>query len=162
MNALEMNWTPIKHFSPQEWPEGVLASMEADLIVTIDEIRRALPQDHALVPSPKRAAHIRTDGSPTSRHYVVDRLSDATDLFATWKTVYKIWMEVQRHPKVGGIGLYVDTWLGDSTVTRPMLHIDLRPERLLWVKSNEYVYLDRDPELFLSVLLDKGRVRARA
>ena len=161
MNALAMNWTPIKHFRPVEWPEGALENMEADLIVTIDEIRRELPKTHTLTPSPLKGAHVRLAGSMQSRHYALNRLSDATDLFANWTTIWKIWEVAQKHPRVGGIGLYTDTWSGDPKVTKPMIHIDLRPERLLWVKADEYVYLDQDPRFFFRLLAERGYARPR-
>lgn len=157
-NALQMNWQGIRHFKAKEWPEGALEHMDSRLILSLDMLRRQLPRDHSLIPSPILEGHVRPLAG--TRHSILnDRLSDASDLFARWDTVWAIWTEAQRHG-FGGIGVYIDTWLDDPGVTRPMLHFDLRDERLLWVKTGQtYFYLHDNPRGFFRVLSSYVRRR---
>lgn len=149
-----INFDAIKHFSANEWPAGALSLMEAKIILATAEIRAKLPADHRMKPSPLFAAHVRTSG--TSRHSTQNgkRLSDATDIFMfDWAHARAAWLEAQRHEDIGGIGFYLDRWMGDPTNITPMLHFDCRPERMLWVcKDNEYVYFHSDPRRFFTLM----------
>ena len=51
---------------------------------------------------------------------------------------------------IGGIGIYFDT-------KTPMIHIDMRPKRLVWLrtKTGEYVYKCNDIIGFYRVLADE-------
>lgn len=153
MKASELDWSNIKRFKPGEWPAGVLEHMDARIITVLSEIRDTLPAGHGMQPSGLAEAHVRHDG--TSRHSTQGgaRLSDATDFFMQWSTVWDAWRAVQAHPAVGGLGVYLDSITG-----RPFMHIDLRPDRMLWVRhKGVYTYHHRDPIKFFRVLADHGR-----
>lgn len=154
MNASELNWSTIKFFNRNEWPSGVLGHLNAEVVVVLDKIRSKLPRGHSMQPSGLAEAHVRhTHGN--SRHETKggQRLSDATDFFMQWNTVWDAWKEAQRHPQVGGIGVYFDSITG-----RPFMHIDLREERLLWVRhEGKYTYFHHDPIAFFKVISDHGR-----
>src|SRR5690606_22508547 len=123
-------WTLYPNFSPSEWPAGVLANMDARLIPAL---QRARTESGVRVkPSPVPGAHVRATGP--SRHSIQGgaRLSDATDLFIPggWSDALAFWQAAQRDPEIGGIGLYINRQWGGPM---PMIHIDLRPQRLLWL-----------------------------
>ena len=160
-----IDWPMVKRFDADEWPiidsgdhagDSVLAHMSPAVIEALVELRDALPADHVITPSPVWQAHVRYTG--TSRHSLkIDgvRLSDATDVFLAWRHVWLAWALAQRIQGIGGIGLYLDTHLGGQSM--PMLHIDTRPERILWVRhavqgEARYVYLHREPATFFSVI----------
>lgn len=155
MKASEINWGAIKRFSAAEWPPGTLEHMDASVITALAAVRDSLPRDHAMTPSPVPAAHVRHIGS--SRHSTQGgtRLSDATDVFMPggWKQALAAWQAAQRVPEIGGIGFYLDKWLGSPGNITPMLHIDCRPDRLLWVcLGNQYIYLHSNPEQFFLMM----------
>jgi hypothetical protein len=161
MKASELNWSQIRRFSPREWPPGVLEQMNASVIRELANVRSRLPADHTMTPSPLIAAHVRPQG--TSRHSIQGgtRLSDATDIFMHWNTVWRAWLEAMRNPAVGGLGIYLDTVLHGAS--RPMLHFDTRPERVVWVRyrptansSPVYVYHHSQPVHFHRVLGENG------
>lgn len=152
--AMDLNWSEINFFNAEEWPSGTLPHMSARLIYVLDEIRAKLPKGHTMQPSGLAEAHVRhTHGN--SRHETKGgtRLSDATDVFMQWNTVWAAWLEAQRHPEVGGLGIYFDSITG-----RPFMHIDLRPERMLWVRhEGKYTYFHHNPIAFFKVLAEHGR-----
>lgn len=136
-HAAALDFGELDHFSADEFPEGVLMRMEADLILGLNEYRETL--GHAVVPSPVLGGWYRLDGSVTSRHYAVNRLSDACDVFprcdirdALLVAMGCVWW--------GGIGVYLDT-TGPSGHPEPMLHLDMRPDRVIWMRyEGRYIY----------------------
>lgn len=141
----------IRHFTPDEWPAGVLACIEPALIGQLDELRERLGRP--VYPSPLAGGWVRFDGSPTSRHYAIDRRSDAGDVFPEGD-IRDAWLIAQALP-FGGIGVYFDTYYQHRPW--PMLHLDLRPERVLWarISRNRYIYPARggtERDLFFDLL----------
>lgn len=141
----------IRHFKPAEWPPGVLEHLDPALIGQLDELRQRLGRP--IYPSPLAGAWARFDGSTTSRHYAVGRLSDAGDIFPAGD-VREAWLIAQDLP-FGGIGIYFDTLYQNRPW--PMLHLDLRPNRVLWarVSRNRYIYpanSDAERDLFFDLL----------
>lgn len=131
------------HFSQHEFPAETLDNVSADLVFALDKLRDQFGD--VIHPSPLAAGWYRKDGSSTSRHYAVGRLSDAGDVFPQGD-VLRAWVVAQSIPEIGGIGLYFDT-NGPNGEPWPMMHIDLRPQRLLWArhkprvaKKSRYVY----------------------
>ena len=156
MKASQIKWSTIDHFSPGEWPVGVLDQMDSGVIFALDTVRNEAGV--IMRPSPVPEAHVRDSGA--SRHSTQGgtRLSDATDVFVwdSWEDALKVWQEAQRVPELGGIGIYVNRKWGEPM---PMLHFDCRPDRLLWVcrtnpttGKDQYIYLHSDPVLFFEVL----------
>lgn len=160
MKAAQLHWSQIKHFSPSEWPLGVLQHMDARIVLALASVRSSLPNDHRMTPSPIKAAHIRAEGSPTSRHSIANnRLADATDIFMhSWAHAYAAWTKAIAHPDLGGVGFYLDKTLAGSN--KPMLHFDCRPEKTLWVchkgpTGDVYTYLHHDPHAFFLLMASK-------
>ena len=140
-HALDRDWDSIKWFTPNEFPKGSLENIEAKLIYFLDGYRDLL--DEKVIPSPVAAGWYRFDGSMTSRHYAVRRLSDAGDVFPQCD-IRKALVVAMGCPWWGGIGVYLDT-TGPSGKPEPMLHLDLRPRRVLWMRVKEngkerYIY----------------------
>lgn len=163
--ATALDWSRIHRLTPGEWPAGVLERMDGRVIEALSDIRKALPDPYAIIPSPVGGAHVRTSGSVLSRHYVGDgRLADATDFFMQWDHVWLALQVAQQHPDIGGIGIYTDAMLRGQEGDYAMVHIDLRPQRLQWVAwrqdrdhPTEYVYLLTDPLRYHRILAERGR-----
>jgi hypothetical protein len=161
--ATELDWNLIPNFSPGEWPLGVLDRMDATVIQVLQQLRSALPADHAMTPSPLPGAHVRDRG--TSRHSTAGgRLADATDIFMRWEHAWAAWLAAVRHPKVGGIGFYPDMMLRGRRGDFAMLHFDCRPQRIMWVgwrrpaeTALRYVYHHHDPAEFYRIMGERGK-----
>ena len=127
----------IKHFKEGEFPKGVIHLMNPEILIALDILREK--SGVSIYPSLDPGGWARTDGSRTSRHYAVGRLSDACDIFPK-KDVYHVF-RIAQEMKFGGIGIYFDT---KKTYRQPgpMLHIDLRPNRILWARDigGKYIY----------------------
>lgn len=132
----------LNHFTADEWPAGVLHRMQPALIVQLDALRERLGQP--IHPSPLPDGWARTTGSTTSRHYAVNRLSDAGDVFPEGD-IRDAWLAACGIRAFGGIGVYFDTHFRGRPW--PMLHVDLRPgERIMWARiGGRYVYPHRSP-----------------
>ena len=106
-----------------------LSKVDAALIHQLQFLRKR--SGVPLIPSPAHGAWSRTWGSHGSRHYAVDRLSDAGDLFPERDRLMEVWLYAVQMQEFGGIGLYFDTKGPDGKLW-PMIHLDLRPGRLFW------------------------------
>ncbi len=162
MRAENLDFSRLRYFDRNEFPGDVLDHMEALIILLLNKLRNGLPAGYSIYPSPVERAHVRQEES-SSRHSTMcgKRLSDATDFFMCWEHIFLAWQEAQRIVEIGGIGLYLDTRYQSKTM--PMMHIDARDERLLWVsiqkeKERIYVYHHIDPIKFHAVI---GSVHAR-
>ncbi len=111
-----------------------LELMDARVILLLQAARSRLCRP--VYPSPVRGGWARLNGSVTSRHYAVGRLSDAGDIFPERGSLMHCWLIFQQMEQVGGLGLYADT-RGIDGGRWPMLHFDLRPvrQRVFWIKS---------------------------
>ena len=112
-----------------ELEEIDLSRVDRKLILGIQALRTLsrIP----MIPSPVEGAWSRVEGSVNSRHYAIDRLSDAGDLFPARDRLMDVWLYAVQMPELGGIGVYFDTDGIDGSPW-PMIHLDLRPTRLLW------------------------------
>src|SRR5690554_5791004 len=118
MRASDLDWSKVNNFKPSEFPEGVLDKLDASIICKLDAFREVLKC--AVNPSPVASGFIREGGSETSRHYAVNRLSDAVDVFPSCDVFYAFVVAVQFG--FTGIGIYFDTYYKGNP--RPMLHLD--------------------------------------
>jgi len=142
--------TWIKAFKLTDWPQGVLDCMDAAIIkfgVFVLREKSGIP----MWPSSKPDAHIRPEGN--SRHSTKggERLSDATDMHVkTHKQMVQLMGVAESIEYIGGIGIYFDT-------STPLIHIDGRPQRLVWIRTDqgEYVYRENDPVKFYHVLSEQ-------
>lgn len=137
LSADVLDFAEIDHFSRGEFPDGVLERVEDELILSLNEYRSRL--GYPLVPSPLVAGWYREDGSVTSRHYAVDRLSDAGDLFPQCD-IRRAFLVAMGCEWFGGIGVYLDT-NGPDGEPQPMIHLDLRPGQTIWMRyEGRYIY----------------------
>jgi len=150
---MKTNWSITDRFKRSEWPGDAADRLDPILMHAVFRLRDRVPSWCAMTPSPLYEGHIREKGGG-SRHSTKggERLSDATDLFLpSWKAAFLVWQEAQQM-RFGGIGLYTDTVLGGEPT--PMLHLDMRPGRLMWVRdeTHGYVYFAANPRLFFEIL----------
>jgi len=162
--AADLNWDQIPHFSPGEWPPGVLDRMHPSVILALSDIRNALPDRAFISPSPVPGAHVRDRG--TRRHGTDHgrRLSNATDFFIDWSWAWHCWQAIQAHPAIGGAGIYPDMLWGGEQGRRCMFHIDTEDERLVWLgyrltpsDKTRYVYMAHEPIKFHRLLAERGQ-----
>ena len=147
----QIDWYATEDFDPDEWPDGVIDHMASYLF---NNCLFPLRQQSgvSMTPSPIKEAHVRTSGG--SRHSTMggERMSDASDLFiaSTATAASQVLRTALRVPAIGGFGLYFDT--------KPsvMIHVDARPERLLWIRvDGTYIYEPNDPAFFYRELANQ-------
>lgn len=149
MNATQIIAWP-KTFAPTEWPDGTLCHMSFDLfnngVFPLRELS-GVP----MWPSSLFDAHVRGEGNSRHSTKLGTRLSDATDLHvSTIARMLTVWEAAHRIDAIGGIGMYFNT-------NTPMVHIDMRPDRLVWLctQDGEYVYRCNDIVKFYKVLAEE-------
>lgn len=126
--AADVDWDQIHFFKPHEFPEGELELAHPALLYDLRQLRDLYKSP--IEPSRVKGALARTDGSETSRHYAVDRLSDAVDIFPMgdplrcWQLAVTIF---------NGVGIYYDT-KDNHGKDRVMLHVDRRPNVVWWCR----------------------------
>lgn len=142
-SAVSLDFEIVDHFEACEFPGDSLQFIEAELVLALSEYRERL--GYPVVPSPVLAGWYRFGGSVISRHYVgpdsgeVERLSDAGDVFPK-VDIRKALLVALGCEWWGGVGVYLDTD-GPSGKPEPMLHLDLRPGRRLWMRyKGRYIY----------------------
>lgn len=134
----EINWPP--ELQPHEWPGSVIEDMHPRLF-TDAAIPLRLESGIPIWPSQLPRAHVRQERS-NSQHSTNEgeRLSTATDMHCrTYTQMMKLFGYAQRIDAIGGLGVYFAT-------NTPMIHIDIRQDRLLWVctADKKYVYLSEN------------------
>ena len=139
--------------------------IDADLILVLQRLRAmsGIP----IIPSPDTEGWARTRGDHDSRHYAVDRLSDAGDIFPSRGRCLDLFLRAQQMQEIGGIGIYSDT-RGPDGNPWPMIHIDLRPyyrKRTIWARSGAvwgrpgtYFVLGVDNQGFSRALIDAIKI----
>lgn len=145
------NWP--SNIQPNEWPNGTLDHMDADLFTDCVFPLRKM-SGVPMTPSSLHGAHVRHDDSG-SRHSTKEetRLADATDLqVSSIGRMIAVMLTAEQIPAIGGIGIYFDT-------NKPMIHVDKRPNRLMWLCYREdgkrvYLYRENDPIKFYKKLGD--------
>lgn len=134
----------MKAFSRNEFTQKSLENTSAELFEVLHELR--LEWMEPIHPSRNPDGWARFSGSVTTRHYAINRLSDAGDIFPVGNVI-AFWQLCLRHPKIGGIGIYFDTKIG-ILQPGPMIHIDLRPRKLLWSRiKGKYHYFSNKDEI---------------
>lgn len=137
MPASELDFDQVDHFSRGEFPGDVLEHVEADFILGLSEYRKRLGKQ--IAPSPVIAGWYRLKGRKGSRHYAVDRLSDAGDIFPQCD-IRDALLVAMACDWWGGIGVYLDT-TGPSGKPEPMMHLDGRDNRVIWMRyEGRYIY----------------------
>lgn len=157
-DTLDFNLLP--NFSESEFDHIDLSRMNENLFIELQNYRDMLGK--RIYPSPLQDAWHRESGSTTSRHYAIDRLSDAGDVFPDCH-ILEAFVTALRC-KFGGIGVYLDTHYQGKPW--PMLHLDMRPvdQQAIWLREKvlneegkpEVIYTTfyphRSPELLCDIL----------
>lgn len=140
-----------RYFKKTEFPSGVLEHMDARLLT---ECLFPLRDKSGVPMSPSSLyeAHVRHDmGRSLHCTHHKARLSQATDFHvATHDKMMRVVNYAETMESIGGIGIYFDT-------NRPMIHIDMRPERLMWLRykvglERFYLYRENNHVLFYKKL----------
>ena len=85
-------------------PNGVLDHIDSRVITALLAGRQICGVP--FIPSPVFGAHVRFDGSKTSQHYAMGRLSTGTDFFCAHNSdAHGILNDLQRVPDINGIGV---------------------------------------------------------
>jgi hypothetical protein len=135
-----INWDIVENFKPYEFIDDT-DMVEPELIYSMDSLRNRAK--NRIFPSPVRGSMVRFDGSETSQHYAVGRLSTAIDIFCEGYPMVSF-IEILNTKNFNGIGVYVDT-NGPDGKPWTMFHIDIRKRGfddthpLIWVSRVEIV-----------------------
>lgn len=134
-----VDWNIIDHFIPSEFDPNEVQYISHDLIARLDVLRGQVGGIH---PSRAKGAWARFDGSKTSGHYAVDRLSTAGDIFTQASARVAVFKAIECG--FGGIGIYEGT-RNNRGEPQTMLHVDLRDNLTLWARdaNGEYWYPQR-------------------
>lgn len=156
MRASDLDFSRVDNFSEGEFPTmevdgdevSVLHFLDAEVVHNLDKFRRLLGQP--VSPNPVDEGWVREGGSEGSRHYIGQirkedgdlqpkRLSTAGDVFPDCDARLAF-LTALGMSEFGGIGIYLDT-NGPKGTPQPMLHLDLRSERTVWMRyDGEYIY----------------------
>lgn len=155
--AAELDWqaSVTENLQPNEWPDDVLGYMTAGVILELSDLREQVGAP--VWPSPVPRAHVREEDS-ISRHSLKNgaRLSDATDFFLRWADAPAYLRHAMRSERIGGIGIYDSMKFRGGPGTYCMMHIDTRPERVMWVGNGrepvEYVLEHSQPKRFYQLI----------
>lgn len=121
----------LRNFSREEFPDSARLTNPA-LFRRLDAFREALGR--RIHPSRHPDGWVRTTGSMMSRHHMDH--ADAGDIFCEGDV---LWAFVLAQRFFNGVGIYFDTRV-TALQPGPMLHVDLRPQPLIWARSGDYVY----------------------
>lgn len=144
---MNIDWSKVNNFWKGEFSEDPDKYADPQLIYDIDLMREKLGV--SIYPSKASGALARFSGSESSRHYAVDRKSDALDFFVDKsKSIVECLLLFLSYCKFGGIGVYFDT-TNNEDEEHIMFHLDRRPlgeghsrdSVLIWYRDNgEYYY----------------------
>ncbi len=135
MKASDLYPREYKNF--HDIPKLALPLLNADFIRKLQKFRTNI--NAPIYANPNISGWVREYGNPKSRHYAVDRLSDAGDVFTEkWFTLH-LWYAAIQNPDFNGIGLYLDTKFRGKP--HPMIHLDTRPlkkkyHKVMWIREN--------------------------
>lgn len=139
---MAIDWSEVKFFKREEWRKDP-DKVDPMLVKTLDEIR-----DLAGVPIKINVAYSQSGHSNSSYHYKGEAVDFVFLGELSFKQQYKI---LNTHDKLGGIGFYPNWSSG------PGWHVDLRPDKLRWIKRNgNYIYCEDE---LLKALATNSTVR---
>jgi hypothetical protein len=133
-----IEWETVKYFSKSEFSEDPDKCAKPNLIYSINTLRGLC--NCPIHPSPVSGALARTSGSKKSRHYAIDRKSDALD-FLVKGDFFPIFCTIISCRLFRGIGVYFDGMYNGKPAIR--YHVDLREkglnifEPLIWFQEEK-------------------------
>lgn len=150
MSRISMNidWNKIDYFREEEFPEDPETYADPFLIYSLDKFRAMLGAP--VYPSPVSGALARFDKkSDYSRHYAVERKSDAIDVYCK-APIFQAWSTAISCELFNGVGVYFDTHYKNKHWC--MLHLDRRRHKSLWLR-NYHKYTSTESTDFWEYLL---------
>ncbi len=167
LTAFHLDFTGT-NFSKSEWPdhENTLRNLCHKPVQCLFDVRKSLPANHSLYPSPIIGAHYR-EKSSGSRHstHMGTKLSIATDFFCHRHHAAAVWLALLQHSQINGVGIYRHSLFKNSDKKFTLLHLDTRPksEQSIWIgdrwnssKPFTYITLANDPQKFFRTLSEDG------
>jgi hypothetical protein len=145
-----INWQESKYFKKEEFNIAEVLYMDP-LALKKYNLARAIT-NVSWYPSKTSGALARFDGSKTSRHYAVGRLSDAMDFFPARNADLRWFLyQLIGCGLFGGIGVYFDK-TGYSFSSDIMFHVDCRRPAmgfpLVWFRDDKkYNYVINNQSL---------------
>lgn len=138
-----VNWDRLPNFSPDEFPPGEIEFVSPIFLYTLQRVRDIY--DAPIHPSTALGSFARFDiTAQDSRHYAVDRMADAGDIFPDG-SIHRFFVLALQHFK--GVGVYFDTHRKGRHAV--MFHVDQRQKPAFWFREQgEYFYpiTDLDPQ----------------
>ena len=141
---MHIDWSKIRFFSKEEFRADEVNYIDPEAMQLYDKARAATKVSWH--PSNVKGAVARFSGSPTSRHYAIDRYSDALDFFIAIDTDIEWFLfNLFSTGIFGAIGVYFDT-TGYEYSSDVMFHVDCRHNTmgipLVWYRiEGEYTYV---------------------
>ena len=123
-------------FKPSEFSEDIKHA-DPELLNDMDKLRAFARVK--IYPSPVPGALARFDiGTSDSRHYAVNRKSDALDFFTSGDP-FEVFTKIIQSGLFKRVGVYFDTYFkGRKEV---MFHVDEKDQHLLWSRvDKKYLY----------------------
>lgn len=131
-----IDWGSVYKLSAGEFADDPDNYAEPELIYSLGKLRKLLGT--RMYPSPVKGSLARLDGSPTSQHYAVGRLSTACDVFIEG-VPFEIFPKIMHSRLFTGIGIYLETRGADG---KPwvMFHLDIRKRDypFIWIVVKTY------------------------
>lgn len=141
---MNIDWSKVDCFTKAEFPEDPDKYADVFMIYSLDKLRDLLQQPIHV--SPVSGALARFDnGADYSRHYAVNRKSDAIDIFCE-TNIFEAWSIAIRSGLWGGVGVYFDTFYNNKR--HCMLHLDKRPNNSLWYRHNKKYVSKKDKKFW--------------
>jgi len=141
---MAIDWVGTKYFSKDEFRKEEVDYIDPRALNRYVRAREATRVPW--YPSTVKGAVARFSGSPTSRHYAIDRYSDALDFFIAIDTDIEWFLfNLFSTGIFGAIGVYFDT-TGYEYSSDVMFHVDCRHNTmgipLVWYRiEGEYTYV---------------------
>jgi len=137
----KINEIEMPNFKPNEFPEDPNLYAHKDMLISLQETRTRLNKPIIISRANGSLARFG-DGSSSSRHYAMNRYSDAIDFFPDCDP-FEAFVVISSIGLWGGIGIYFDTEL--KGLKKVMFHCDKRRQPLIWFRNNGkyyYPYMD--------------------
>ena len=131
----------MKNFNPEEFSERLQYASPL-LLEKLDLFRDYIRK--VINPSKAKGALARFEGSATSQHYAVGRLSTAVDVFVDAPPAWVFYKALEFG--WNGVGVYFDTHNNEGK-KQIMFHFDTRVVNTSWYRNeNKYHWVTHNPE----------------
>ena len=145
---MRINGIEMPNFKFTEFSEDPDEHAHPYLLEAIQRYRTLLGKPFHPSPAPGALARFELDDI-YSEHYALGQMSKALDVFPDCD-IFKAFMIAIRSGLFNGAGVYFDTHYKGAY--KPMLHLDLRFDKLMWFRSGGVYTYDTDPDFYWKLL----------